>query len=311
MKKSPGTILVTGLSGFIGRHCLPYLQKQNFVIHGVGRYQKPNFLDDNIVWHQLNLLDFPAISALIHEICPSHLLNLAWYTEHEKYWQATENIKFVQIGLNLLSAFSESGGKRFVGAGTCAEYNWSDELLSEDLEPLTPQTSFGRFKHVLYEASMAFADITNISFAWGRPFFVYGPGEPKTKLISSVIYSLLAGQIAKCSHGRQKRDFIYVDDVASAFVSLLMSDITGAVNIASGKAVPVSMIIDIIIQKIGRPDLIKLGAIETDRDYAPLVIADIQKLKQLNYTQQYDLENGICKIIDSYKNLDKLPNIHG
>ena len=69
-------------------------------------------------------------------------------------------------------------------------------------------------------------------------FFLYGPHEPPGRLIPSVIQALLKGEFARCSHGRQIRDFLYVEDVAEAFVALLDSDITGPVNIASGSPTP-------------------------------------------------------------------------
>ena len=67
-------------------------------------------------------------------------------------------------------------------------------------------------------------------------FFLYGPHEHPDRLVSSVILSLLRGEPAKCSHGRQIRDYMHVQDVANGLVALLDSDVRGAVNVSSGQA---------------------------------------------------------------------------
>jgi nucleoside-diphosphate-sugar epimerase len=72
-----------------------------------------------------------------------------------------------------------------------------------------------------------------------QDFFLYGPYENRTRLVPSIINSLLQEKTAPCSSGIQIRDYLFVEDVADAFVRLLNSSVNGPVNIASGK--PVSM----------------------------------------------------------------------
>ncbi len=66
-----------------------------------------------------------------------------------------------------------------------------------------------------------------IELAWGRVFFLYGPGEAPGRLVASVARALLAGERAATGDGTQIRDFLHVDDVAGAFAALLDSDVTG------------------------------------------------------------------------------------
>lgn len=68
-------------------------------------------------------------------------------------------------------------------------------------------------------------------------FFSYGPDEHPSRLVSSVTRALLTGNDTPCSEGSQRRDFLYSEDVAAAFVGLLDSAVEGPVNIASGEAV--------------------------------------------------------------------------
>ncbi len=295
-------VLVTGLGGFIGRRCVPFLLEKGYEVHGVGRGRKPDFIDDQVEWRRLDLLDLNATAACVRELCPTHLLNLAWYTVHGKYWRAPENFKWVQAGLNLLISFSEADGKRFVGAGSCAEYDWNYGFLSEDLTPRVPHSPFGRCKNALYEASASLGEVSGVSFAWGRVFFVYGPHENGARLVPSVITSLLSGRRARCSHGNQIRDFSHVDDVAAAFVALLDSDVTGGVNIASGWPVSLKTLISMIAEKIERPDLVELGALPTPENDPPMLAADVRKLRNdVGVSPIYDLDSGITATIEFHR----------
>jgi len=298
-------LLVTGLGGFIGRRTIPLLIDKGYEIHAVGRSAKPEYIDDKVNWVRLDLCNLELTTAHVRSIRPTHLLNLAWFTEHGHYWNSPENSNWVRASLNLQIAFSECQGKRFVGAGTCAEYDWDYGFMSESLTPKKSRTPFGRSKNALYEASSSLADTTDTSFAWGRVFFVYGPHESEKRLVASVITSLLAGNIAKCSHGNQIRDFSHSDDIAAAFVALLESDVTGAVNIASGNPVPVKTIVNIIAEKIGRPELIELGVVKVPEDDPPLIAADVRRLRnEVGIQPIYDLDSGLQSAIDFYRGYD-------
>jgi nucleoside-diphosphate-sugar epimerase len=87
-----------------------------------------------------------------------------------------------------------------------------------------------------------------------------GGGEHAARLVPSVARAILAGKPALCTHGEQLRDFLHVDDVAGAFVALVTSDVEGAVNIASGHPHLVREVIYGIANRLGRPDLVRLGA---------------------------------------------------
>ena len=113
-----------------------------------------------------------------------------------------------------------------------------------------------------------------------------------------MVVSLLKGKVAKCSHGNQIRDFIYVQDVADAFVALLESDITGVVNIASGQPIAIKDVVDKIADKIGRGDLIELGAIASNPREPPLLVADISRLsKEVGWLPQFDCNRGLNQTI--------------
>jgi len=93
-----------------------------------------------------------------------------------------------------------------------------------------------------------------------------------------------------------------VEDVASAFVAILESDVQGPVNIGSGRPVSLKEVVSKIGEKIGRPDLICLGEKAAPEDDPPLLTADIRRLREeVNWSAQYGLDAGLDQTIRWWK----------
>ena len=294
-------VLVTGASGFIGRHCLPVLISNGFEVHAADVFV-PEEKSYGLHWHQVDLLDTKQSYELLATICPTHLLHFAWYAKPGEYWNSLENIRWVEGSLQLLRVFYMNGGKRVVVAGTCAEYDWDYGYCSERVTPLRPATLYGVCKHSLQMMLSAFSKQTGLSSAWGRVFFLYGPHEHPSRLVSSVISALLKGEPARCSHGNQIRDFLYVKDVADAFVALLESDVRGPVNIASGQPVPLKDVVYKIADMLGQRDLLQLGAISAPANDPRVLIADVGRFsEEVGWTPKLNLDSGIEQTIYWWK----------
>lgn len=294
-------VLLTGATGFIGQSCLPLLLAKGFEVHAVSSRSIISHeigIDQVVKWHEADLLDLTQPTKLMAEIQPSHLLHLAWYAVPGKYWTSPENFRWVQASLALLMAFAEQGGKRVVIAGTCAEYDWRYGYCTEEVTPTSPTTLYGTAKHAL----QLLVAQSGLSAAWGRVFFLYGPHEPHQKLVAAVTRALLRGEAARTSHGNQLRDFLYVKDVASAFVALLESNASGPVNISSGQPISLRQIIYNLAEQVGRSELLQLGAIPAPPDEPPLLAGDNRRLKQeVGWSPQYDLDSGLAKTISWWK----------
>jgi nucleoside-diphosphate-sugar epimerase len=190
--------------------------------------------------------------------------------------------------------FRAAGGERLVTAGSCLEYDWNYGYCAESRTPCTPHTVYGTCKHALQLLTAAMARDGQLSSAWGRIFFLYGPYEHPERLVASVIRSLLAGEPARCSHGQQIRDYLFAGDIADAFVALLESDVAGPINIASGRAVALKDIVLRIGGLMGRPELIRLGAIPAAPTDVPLVVGDTARLSSaLHWQPATDLDTGL------------------
>jgi nucleoside-diphosphate-sugar epimerase len=299
------TVLVTGGAGFIGRHCVRSLVERGFDVHAVSR--RPRISDlSRVRWHAADLLDAGSVRALIDAVRPTHLLHLAWYTEHGVFWASPVNLDWVEASLTLVKAFVETGrAERVVAAGTCAEYRWESGTCVEDRTPCEPATLYGASKRGLQMILERYLAQSGVAFAWGRLFLLYGPDEPPNRLISSVTRSLLADEPALCTHGRQVRDLLYVADAADAFVTLLDVDAQGAFNIASGQPVRLADAINELGSQLGRPELIRLGALAS-RDEPEVLAADVTRLRALGWSPRHALRDGLKLTIDWWTDQQKL-----
>ncbi|MDQ3639910.1 MAG: NAD(P)-dependent oxidoreductase [Actinomycetota bacterium] len=293
--------LVTGASGFIGRHLVNRLIERGYEVHLVGRHPLHESLG-GASWRSADLLDPAATRELVQRVRPTHLLHLAWCAEPGRFWTDPENIRWVEATLHLVRRFREAGGERAVVAGSCAEYDLSYGFCSEQHTPLRPNTLYGAAKHATQAVLSGAAPVLGLSVAWGRVFFLYGPGEHPSRLVSSVTACLLRGEPAQCSHGRQLRDFLHVDDVASAFVHLLDSQVQGPVNIGSGTPVSVGAVAARLAEVIGRPELLQHGAVPTPADDPPLIVADARRLQhEVGWRAQWTLESGLEAAVDWWR----------
>ena len=255
-----------------------------------------------VSWHQCDLLDPVSSDRLVQEIKASHLLHFAWYTAHGQYWSSRENVRWLQASLGLFDSFARYGGSRAVIAGSCAEYDWSGGCCNESSTPLVPGSVYGTCKHALRLVTESVANQLRVSAAWGRIFFPFGPGEYRERLVASVITNILKGEPARCSPGVQARDFMYAGDVASAFVALLESDVEGAVNIASGTALSVGELVGAIARRMGRPELVHLGALPAAKDDPPLIVADVRRLRDcVGWSPESRLEDALDQTISWWK----------
>ena len=294
-------VLVTGAGGFIGRYCLPLLVASGYEVHAASSKREAH-RERDVHWHQVDLLDSEPTVELITKLRPTHLLHLAWCTVPGEYWTSLENFRWVQGSLTLLDAFVLQGGQRMVMAGTCAEYDWRYGYCSEHITPLVPATIYGGCKHSLQTMVDFFSRQTQLSSAWGRIFFLYGPHEHPVRLVPSVICSLLKGQVAQCSPGDKVRDLLFVEDVASAFVALLKSEVEGPVNIGSGAPVALKTVVSMIGEKLGSLDSIRMDEGDRCSDEPKLLVADVTKLgEQIKWKPRYNLETGLEHTIQWWK----------
>jgi nucleoside-diphosphate-sugar epimerase len=287
-------VLITGARGLIGRACVSALAARGRDVVAITSGAVPPD-HAGLRWRGCDLLEPGAPEALIASERPSTLLHLAWTTTPGAYWTSPENATWLDASRRLLDAFAAHDGRRVVAAGTCAEYDWRAGTLHERSTPRLARSPYVRAKAALGDH----LETLGASAAWARIFFAYGPGEPRTKLVASIVDRLGTGAEAACGDGGRRRDFIHVDDVAGALVALVEGTVTGAVNVGTGAAASVGAVARTIARLMDADDRLRVGA-EGSSDEAPLVVADTGRLRtEVGFAPAIDLETGLRSCVEA------------
>ena len=148
---------------------------------------------------------------------------------------------------------------RFVGLGTCIEYEMSDAPL-ELTSPLAPVTPYAGAKVAAFTALQQWFLHSEVSFLWCRLFHLYGAGEHPNRLFPAIHNGLQAGQVIDLTLGQQIRDFCPIEDAAKMIVDGALSTVEGPANICTGTGRSVRELAEEIADQYGRRDLLNFGA---------------------------------------------------
>ena len=292
-------VIVTGGSGFIGRHALPVLRERGFEVHAFDLPGSCGGGDDGVAWHAVDLLDPAAVERTVEEISATHLLHFAWFVRHSEFWSAAENLDWVAASLRLVRAFHRAGGRRAVVAGTCAEYDWTaGGRCKEHRTPIAPHTLYGTAKDALRRVLAKFSATWSMEWAWGRIFLVYGPGEHPARLVPSLVHALRRGENARCRSANLVRDLMYSEDCGRAFAELLDSAVIGPVNVASGVEARLGDVAREIAALCRAEDRLFLEDQACSAETPAVLVADTRRLRdEVGFLPRFGLREGILRLL--------------
>lgn len=253
-------VLLTGASGFVGRQILKFLLSRDVEITLVTR--KLIDLGDAsgrvCIIHTKDL--FLSSDTFLSEICESQdvVIHSAWYAEPGKYLTSSKNLDCLVGTLRLAKASLQQGVRKFVGLGTCFEYDLSFDLL-EVSTPLLPTTPYAAAKVSAFLTLSEYFKNTPVDFAWCRLFNLYGEGEDERRLYPYIKACMEKGVPAELTSGNQLRDFIDVSVAADMVTKIALGSASGPFNICSGIAVSVKDFACEVAKTYKRPDLLKFG----------------------------------------------------
>lgn len=294
-KTSGVKVLVTGATGLIGSCAVSQLMNSGFDVLAVSRS------GEGTSGISLDVHDYDSVSAFMKRERPEYLLHLAWNV-NPGFYTSSDNLDWVVSSLNLLKIFAQNGGKRAVFAGTCCEYDMSYGFLQEDVTPLKPDSLYGTAKLSLYELASSWSAQMNLSFAWGRIFFLYGKNERRERIVPYIIDSFLKGEKPALKYPFILRDYTHSSDIAAGMTALLMSDFNGAVNISSGKAISLREIAEKAAMLIGCP--VPEYQEVYDENMPPLVIGDCRRLNHvIGFIPSVSWEEGLSEVIEERRKL--------
>lgn len=284
-------VFLTGGTGLIGTETIPFLEKAGFKIYALTLGDEKD--TPNVKYIKANLFDKQEISRIMAEIKPEYLLHYAWLSTG--LFNDNSNFDFLTASIDLLKAFVQNGGKRVVMAGTYAEYGYHNETLREDMlaEPIN---IYSQCKDFVHQISEIYCNNNNVSFGWARIFSAFGKERDPRRLTSDVINHLKANETVTIRSGSLIRDYIYVKDIAAAFVKFLDSDVKGVVNICTGKDTSIHDYVMMIAKAMNKEHLVIFN--EQPSPQQVRVVGDSSRLnREVGFVPSYSIEEAIKEIL--------------
>jgi len=315
-------VLVTGADGFIGSHLTELLLEKGYKVKALAYYNSFN----NWGW----LEDFPAHSNLeivtgdirdphfVRQIMAGtqivfHLAALIAipYSYHAPDSYVDTNIKGT---LNVCQAARELGGIRVLSTSTSEVYGTAQYVPIDEKHPKQPQSPYSATKIAADAIALSFYNAFELPLTIVRPFNTYGPRQSARAIIPTIITQILngTGQI-RLGDLTPTRDFNYVKDTCSGFLSIAQSDSTigKEINIATNSEISISEIFETIkiilvsnVRNLSDEQRIRPAKSEVLR-----LCGDNSVITSLtDWQPKYTLEQGLKETIEWFsirQNLDK------
>jgi nucleoside-diphosphate-sugar epimerase len=293
-------VLLTGATGFIGTHVLDQLLQKRVDVVVLGRSRPENF-DGKFV--HVDLISDSNLSQIVKEVHATHLLHLAWYAEHGKYWTSNLNLAWLNASVRLAEGFCAGGGHQIVMSGTCAEYDWQNGYHLENELALLPKTLYGVAKDATRRLTAIICADNEVNFAWGRIFIPFGLGEDRRRLIPSLFDVFLGYRPAFGVNGTAYRDFLPVDDVATGLVHLLLEGAHGSFNISSGMPIQIAELVETIATMAGGNPQQVLSLCSERPGEPPLLVGDNAHLKAAGWKASHNMKSALLSYFSKYRSM--------
>lgn len=308
-------VLVTGVTGFIGAHVAAALAERGAQVYGAALPGAPrkrlHTLAGDLEVLEGDLADLAWCRELVATVRPEAVVHLAWYAEPGAYLTAVpENLSSLRGGINLLETLTDEGTcGRVVVAGTCLENvatprpsiyaaaKAAQHALAVGLAAsgLAASGLAGSKPTASGATASSTASPAPFSATCAHVFYLYGPWEDPRRVVPTVIGSVLRREPIDVTSGTRPRDYLHVEDVASALCAVLASDLEGRVDVCTGRPVPLREVFEEIGRATGRRDLIRTGARPAergDRTEWPST-GDATPLLGTGWRPRYSLPEGI------------------
>lgn len=296
-------VLVTGGSGFIGRHLVRALHAAGAQVHLMLRRPWPELPCHQIYTGDLRQEAF--VTSAVADSQPEVVFHLAASRARSLSAEAfAETIDINLIGsLHLLEGLSHSTGlKNIVMLGTAEEYGCGQVPFREDVRE-APVSAYSLSKLGTTHLAQMMAHTKGLPVTVLRPSVAYGPEQREDMFIPAMVCALLRGERFSMTSGEQTRDFIFIDDLVDALMRASLCAASGEViNIGSGKATRIADLVDKVEHLTRARGLAQRGAIAYRPGEAMQYQLDIRKAERLlDWRPLTSLEHGLRQTVDWYR----------
>ncbi|MFQ6817532.1 MAG: NAD-dependent epimerase/dehydratase family protein [Blautia sp.] len=299
-------IVVTGATSMIGVALIEECLRHDIEIYAVVRSSSGKAgrlpFSDKIHLTDCSLEDLSDLPGRIPGGCDT-FYHIAWGNTGEARNKSTElQSRNIFYTLQAVRAAAELGCRRFIGAGSQAEYGPMDvEKISPD-SPVNPSTPYGASKLAAGHLAGMLCRELGMECIWPRIFSVYGKYEKETTMVASGLRKMLAGEPTEFTPAMQRWDYLYSRDAGRAFYLIGEKGKGGSVYcVGSGQARPLKEYIEEMaaLTGAGKPGI---GA----KPYPPGAVmnlcADIGTLTgDTGFIPEYTFEQGIRETIEWIK----------
>jgi nucleoside-diphosphate-sugar epimerase len=297
--------LVTGASGFIGRHLVPKLLSRGHELTVLLRDPSKLAQDERAGAIRVVPGDFTSLGGLQDELALNPVdvtIHLAWEgvmgEDRNRTQQITGNVRGT---LALWETASQAGCQAWIGLGSQAEYGPTFGSISEEC-PTKPVTAYGAAKLATGILTRRLCQLNAMRFVWLRLFSGYGPGDDPRHMIPALITALFNGQEPAVTACEQLWDYLYIADIVDAIIACVERDIEGTFNLGGGSAVPLRWVVESVRDCIDRELPIGFGAVPYRPDQVMHLESDITRLASaVGWRPQIDLQEGLRQTVDYYR----------
>ena len=252
-------ILVTGATGFVGKHVIKELLKYEHEIIAARRTNSAD-LPRKINTIKLDLDNMDPNKNYFSETGePDLLIHLAWQElpNYKEKFHLEKNLPSHSV---FLKNIVDNGLQNLVVTGTCFEYGMKEGCLSEDIKS-DPQNPYAAAKDELRKFLEQLQAEKYYNLKWLRLFYMYGKGQNPNSLLSQLESALEKGETTfNMSGGEQLRDYLPIEKVAEYIVTIaLQNKINGIINCCSGVPVKVKTLVENYLKEKNKKIELNLG----------------------------------------------------
>jgi nucleoside-diphosphate-sugar epimerase len=314
MNPAKQKILVTGVSSFVGCHLARrFSHKSEWKVLPTGsknpedyenhRSQRIEFSRPENNWTVLNLEDQPGIKKFISKVQPDIWVHHAGYATNyaSPNYDTRKGQKINVTPLKYIyETLAQNGCRGVVVTGSSMEYTGTNEPCQES-DVCLPDTPYGQSKLKETLTALEMADQFGIPTRIARLFIPFGPLDESNKLVYYVLDRLKNGDPVDLSPCKQKRDFVYIDDVVEAYF-LLIKDLdrggSEIFNISSGQAISVEDVVNWIAEKVGASkSLLNFGARTMRKGEQMISFGSNGRAREILGWKPGEVQEGISKLI--------------
>jgi GDP-4-dehydro-6-deoxy-D-mannose reductase len=286
-------ILITGISGFVGRHLVQHLldASPDAEIHGTTQKQTPQDTF-SAIYHTLDLRDAQAVRDLLAEVQPEQIYHLAAQAfvprSFEDPWDTLENN--IRSQLNIIIACIAQGIKpRILVVGSAEAYGMvkpEDIPIHEEI-PLRPSSPYSVSKVTQDMMGLQYHTSHQMPIIRVRPFNHTGPGQDERFVVPAFAMQIarieigLQAPVVKVGDLSAERDFTDVRDVVRAYRLVVEQGTSGEVyNISSGASHSIQSVLDQLCSESTIPIKVETDPARMRPNAIPVLRGDSTKLRE-------------------------------